>query len=280
MPNFNGIAVLIPSSGRFVPIEWGLSLASLQFPVGMSVAWFMSKSDPEKMKRGEITRDMQREALCDRAIEIGAPYVLFMDDDTIMPNYGIQHLHRALANNPDAAICGGIYCTKEEIPTPIVFDKIGGGPYYNWTVGDVFEVEGLGTGAMMIRTSVFAEIPKPWFKDTQDAPIAQAENYNGVDIPVAKNSGTDDIYFCAKVLKAGKKILAHGGVLPVHVDQFGKFYTLPLDTYPCRSFDERQKNSVEKKSKLAGSSGLSFDEWTAKLDEEEATRKALIEDED
>lgn len=224
---FNGVAVLIPSSGRGVSIEWAMSLATFQYPVGLSVAWFLCKGS----QRAE-----QRETLMQRGLEIGAEWLMWIDDDTICPNYTIQQLHYQLNQHPDAAICGGIYCTKTSQPEPLVFAEIGGGPFYNWKLGDVFECKGLGTGCMLIRAAALRDIPQPWFQEVSAAPVGKTATYNGVEVPVTKEDGTDDLYFCRKVTEAGWKILAHGGVLPVHVGQDGKFYSLPIDSLPCRDY--------------------------------------------
>ena len=206
----------------------------------MSTIWLLAKGNLEAIERGELTRDMQRQGLAEKALEVGADYMMWLDDDTISPNFAVQWLHRELANRPDAGVCGGIYCTKEAVPQPLVFDEIGGGPTYNWTVGEAFECKGLATGCMMVKSSILKDIPKPWFRDHNEAPVGQTTEYNGIQVPLAKSGGTDDLYFCQKVTDAGYKIIAHGGVLPVHVGQDGKRYTLPLDTYPCTSFDKKQ----------------------------------------
>ena len=97
MGKFNGVAILITSSGRDVSMDWALSLPTFQYPVGMSVAWFLAKG---------LARGQQRDALAQKALDIGADYMMLLDDDTISPNYTIQQLHYRLANNPDAGVCG------------------------------------------------------------------------------------------------------------------------------------------------------------------------------
>jgi len=195
----------------------------------MSVAWFLATGK----ERGE-----QREALAQRAVDIGADYAFFIDDDTISPNYTLQQLHYELAQRPDVGVIGGIYCTKAPTPEPLVFKELGAGPFWEWTLGDVFECKGIATGCMMIKTSILKDIPKPWFKDYQDAPVGKTVEFNGTEFSEFKDSGTDDLYFCKKVTEAGYKILAHGGILPVQVGQDGVQYTLPLDSYPCRTFEK------------------------------------------
>src|SRR6185437_1032900 len=84
------------------------------------------------------------------------------------------------------------------------------------------------------------DIPKPWFYEACEAPADEMVDLPGGKVNLAKRTGTDDLYFCQKVSDAGLKIMAHGGVLPVHMDQDGKYYTLPPDCHPCKSFDEKQ----------------------------------------
>lgn len=233
----NGIAVLVPSSGRHVCIEWAAAFRQLMFPVGMNQIWSISKADPNKGHQ----RDVQREALAEAAVRANSEYMFWLDDDTIPPPRAIQELFFVLAQNPKAAICGGIYCTKEEPPSPIVFMDFGAGPHWQWTMGDVFKCAALGTGCMLVRTSIMQHIPKPWFKDTSEALLLDTEDRNGFNLPMVGREGTDDVYFCKKVIDAGYDIIAHGGILPVHVDynDNDKGYKLPTNSYPVVSYGEK-----------------------------------------
>lgn len=222
---FSGMAVGIASSGRKVDLRWALAQPVLAWPVGMSVAWLV-RVGPD--------RAQNREVIAEKAVEIGAPFLFFIDDDTVCPNFAARALHHELSQHPDAAICGGIYCTKEEPPSPIVFKELGGGPHWQWKVGEVFECAGLGAGAMMIRTEFLPKIPKPWFFEPDVAPVSEVTNIGGLQVPLAREAGTDDLYFCKKVSDAGLKILAHGGVLPVHIGEDGKEYSLPPNSYPMQ----------------------------------------------
>ena len=186
----------------------------------------MSKADPD----GGHTRAEQREMLAEMAVKINAEYMMWIDDDTVSPATTIQELFYILAQNPKAGIAGGIYCTKSHPSEPIVFLELGGGPHWLWTMGDIFPCAGLGTGCMMVRTSILKDIPKPWFEDTSKATPGETEIRNGQEINVAARTGTDDLYF------------AHGGVLPVHVD-YSKTpnvpYKLPKNSYPVTSYQEK-----------------------------------------
>jgi hypothetical protein len=222
---FNGILVGIASSGRPVNLQWAMSLTCLGNPVGMSIAW--------GVKVG-LDRAKNREEIVDMALKLGAPYIFFLDDDTVCPNFTLRHLHYQLEQNPEAMVCGGIYCTKEDVPSPLVFMEYGGGPFYCWKVNDVFECKGLGTGCMLIKTEIFKMLPKPWFFEKNIDHVDKVVKIGELDVPLMRELGTDDLYFCQKVTEAGFKIIAHGGVLPVHMDENGKMYTLPLESYPCQ----------------------------------------------
>lgn len=228
-----GVMVAIPSSGRNVPIGWALAMASLSYPVGMNHALFCNVANPENK---EMTRDKQRESLAERAIALGAEFIMWIDDDTIPPAHAVQSLWYVLSQNPNAAICGGIYCSKEANPSPLVFKELGAGPFWHWTLGDIFPVAGVATGCMLVRTSVFKTLPKPWFKDFSVAEPGRTELVGEIELPIAGDQGTDDLYFCRKVGEAGHVILAHGGVLPVHVGEDGKQYVLAEDSYPYVSY--------------------------------------------
>lgn len=232
-----GIGVLVASSGRPVPIEWAMAIATLAYPVGANHCWLISKADPNNP---DMTRDIQRETLVERAIALGTEFAMFFDDDTVPPTHAIQSLWYVMCQNPKAAIVGGIYVTKSERPEAIVYKEIGGGAFWNWTLGDIFPCKGLGLGCMMIRLSALKNIPKPWFKDRLGNTDMRKEMIGEVEVDVVADQGTDDLYLCAKVADAGYEILAHGGVLPLHVGEDGQQYQMPDDSYPVVSYLKRK----------------------------------------
>lgn len=237
----NGVCLLIPTRAighlahRDVCIEWAIAMMQLSYPVGMNHYSSVSKRNSE-----EMTRDKQREQLMEESLKVGAEFSMWIDDDTIPPATTIQELHYVMAQNPNAGIVGGIYCTKTQPPEPLVFMELGAGVHWRWTLGDVFKCAGLGTGCMMVRNSILKDIPKPWFKDTSEAILGETETHGDMTINVAGRGGTDDLYFCQKVTDAGYDIIAHGGILPVHVDyETGIGYKIPANSYPVTSYAEK-----------------------------------------
>jgi len=242
-----GIALLLPSDGRKVSMEFYMSLLGLGYPVGTHRFLFANKKDPNKLQ----TRAEQRIALLEKSAAVGAEFSMWIDDDTICPAETIQELFYVMSQHPEAGIVGGIYCTKTVPPSPIVFMEFGAGPYWHWTIGDVFPCKAVGTGCMMVRNSILSKIPKPWFQDTSKSQTGVFEDRGGVKLHLIGEEGTDDVYFCAKVLAAGYDVVAHGGVLPFHEDQDGNFYQLPRDSYPVTSYIEKMKAAGKPVSPIA-----------------------------
>lgn len=221
-----GIIVALTFCDRLVTPDWALSLASLEMPINTNYSRACTKG---------VEIGMARNALAETAIENKAKYILFIDDDTAPPSFTIRRLMQILDTEKDAAIAGGIYFTKSVPPMPVVFKEEGEGPHWRWKFGDVFDCSGLGTGCMMIRTEVFDHIEKPWFKtvDEQEE-VAAGPKYTKIN---------DDLYFCKKVRDAGYRIIADGGVIPLHwqVESPSEadiaqrmHFSMPADSYPAQ----------------------------------------------
>lgn len=220
------LVIAIPFSGRFVPPEWAMSMATLSMPMNTNYSYLTIKG---------MKRDLAREHLVERALETGARYIMFIDDDTAPPSFAVHELMYTLDNaDDDVMFCGGVYCTKTNPPAPVISQDSGDGPFWKWKTGQVFPIGFIGTGCLMIKTEVFKKIEKPWFRDVTTVEEAIALGLETSDAPSFKYNMTDDIFFCTKLQKAGLKGLAHGGVLPVHFDQDGNPFALPLDSYPVR----------------------------------------------
>lgn len=241
---FKGLALGYASARPYVHIAWHCAVNSLVYPVGMNRLNIVSIKDPKKK---EQTRDAQRENIAEKAYDQKMEFLLCIDDDTVPPQQTITELFYQMQLHPNAAIIGGIYPTKTNPPQPIVFMEIGGGPYWGWTVGDVFQCAAIGAGCMMIRVPFLDRIPKPWFKDTAVA-LAPIDSHSENGARIVGSSGTDDVFFCKKATDAGFEVWAHGGVLPQHiemrVDEDGDdapiFHKLGIDTPPFQRYLERQ----------------------------------------
>lgn len=219
-----GLVLGLPMNRPNVPREWALAMATMSWPLNTTIMHLVISGRPI---------DEARELICETALEANAPYIWFIDDDTVPPHTAIRYLISGLEQHPTAIACGGIYCERREPTSPIVYKDFGIGPFWDWTVGEVFEVQGIGTGCLVVRTAMLREIPKPWFRT--------------VDVAVDSPGGlgllqtTDDMYFCKKAVKAGYKLLAHGAVLCDHYDiSSGQVYRLPKDSRPYKSSQQTE----------------------------------------
>lgn len=203
-----GIIIGIPLIGRPVAPEWALTLACLVFPTGCTYKIVITKGLPIDEARNGLVELAQKE---------NSDYVFFLDDDVMPPVDVLKHLYPVLAKDKNIGAVAGIYPAKTNPPEPMVYKQLGKGPFYNWKYGEIFEVEGIATGCMLINMEVFKKIPKPWFKTEAEDPNGKPRPYNI----------TDDLYFCNKALEAGFKLMAHGGVICSQWD-----IDVPPDYYP------------------------------------------------
>lgn len=148
------LCMCLPFAGRPVAPKWAVSLATISYPPNLTVHWAATMGMP-------IAQARQR--LVEVALERKADYLFFLDDDVIFERLALQRLMYSLQNaDPKAMAIGGIYPTKQEVPLPVVFKKNGAGASWDWKVGEVFEVEGIGAGFLLVKTEVFQHLEKPW----------------------------------------------------------------------------------------------------------------------
>jgi hypothetical protein len=178
------------------------------------------------------TIDDARNQAAQTAIDNDCDYVMMLDWDVCCHPETLHHLLQRLLNYPIHDVASAVYCCRHRnYPAPLVYFgedfKIG----YNWTVGDVLTTEehgltGFGCGAMLIRTSLFPRLTKPWFKTTKEL--------NG-------NGETEDLFFLKKArLEVGAKFLVDTSLLPWHIDpNSGVAYNLPHDSLPIKRWRER-----------------------------------------
>lgn len=208
-----GLTIGIPTTGQAVPFEWAWTLGQLRLPMNVDTRW-------ERTDNTEIGE--ARCELAERARLHGSQALFFLDHDVVPPLNALKLLWQALDEHPDAAIIGGVYTDKDEPTQPMVFDAPGCGPYWDWSIGDVFRVGfGVATGCSLINVALLDSIPRPWF-GTVDEP---GERW------------TEDMYFCRAAREAGHSVYVHGGILCRHYDlRTGKCYSLSPQTKPFRKF--------------------------------------------
>lgn len=152
-----------------------------------------------------------REILAETALERGFDYVLWVDTDMTFP---ADSLIKLLSTGEK--IVGANYCRRkwDELGyTAIkrVFETVDQ-KSQNCVTGPestgIEEVEGIGFGLCLTHTSVFEDVPKPWFW------------YHW--LPDLQQHVGEDIYFCAKAREAGHSVWVDHD-LSKHVGHIGTF---------------------------------------------------------
>jgi hypothetical protein len=209
------LVVGIPSRGQ-THIVWSFSFSQLMWPVSMSRSTTLTVGEEVATARCNIARN---------AIDRGAEFLFFIDDDVTIPNYGPQRMLYLMEQNPEWDVLSAVYVTKTAPPEPLIFgENLSDGAYWNWRCGEVFEIGGCGMGCCVIRTSAFEKFPEPWFAWTDES--------DGIN----KGGEGEDLYFCRKLTEAGGTLMADGAVLCGHIDmKTGSLYRLWRDSRPFKN---------------------------------------------
>lgn len=204
-------------TARPVCPEWALTLKHLVYPTGLNHT---------VMAIAGKRIDDARNEIIEKALELGCPTVFFLDDDVIPPATALLHLYPLLMADEQIIAAGGIYSPKREPTEPMAYRKMSAGPAYDMKFGEIFDVEGIATGCLLVKTKLFESIPKPWFK------TLDVSGQDGSHIYHHRMS--DDLYFCKKAIEAGFRIVANGSILCGHADAINhKIYH--LDQYRPKS---------------------------------------------
>lgn len=214
-----GVLIGLPTLGRPVSLKWAQSYKSLTPPINYNMTICEVRGRPVAEARNFMAEE---------ALRIEARYLFFLGDDVVVPPHTLRQLVTRMENNKSIGVIGGVYCSKSIPTAPLVFRGNGVGSYWDWKIGEFFEVTGLGMDCTIIRTEILQDIPKPWFRTIGTDSFA-----DGVS---KADQWTEDLYFLKKVSDGGKwKIYCDGSLLCDHEDVIGqKTYSLPADSLPMR----------------------------------------------
>lgn len=208
----------IPSRGM-VSTHFMSARAMLQSSLGISWSDYIVTHE-EAINRGVDPNSVaaKKQLIAEFAVENGADWVLYLDDDVIFPPNSLLQL---LSRNKD--IVGGVYWSKSQPPVPLIFRGHMRGPFMDWHVGDFIKVDAMGMGLNLIKTKVFKAMPKPWF----------SENYIYHDLRLAtkRDAGTtEDLYFYKKARDFGFEVWCDTTIQALHYDNRSKtFFGLTSD---------------------------------------------------
>jgi glycosyltransferase involved in cell wall biosynthesis len=203
----------------------------------MSMLQYPTNTTHRKLFRKGLPQDVALNEMSEEAVDLGADYILTIDDDTQPPPSVIAELMRVLETSDESVMaCGGIYTTKNIPPEPLVYMGFGQGPYWNWRLGEIFPCWAVGNGCLMVRTKLFGMMPRPWYRWIRS--VDEAKEFPELFLGILADNPSDieispDIFFFMRLEQMGFKVLAHGGVLPVHWDvESGKSYWMPANSPP------------------------------------------------
>lgn len=128
-----------------------------------------------------------RNGIAEQALELGAEWVFYMDDDQV---FAPDTLTRLLAH--DKPITSGLYVSREAPFVPHVYDvedERGWCSYRELKNGDsgLHEVKSVGAGCMLVRREVFEAMERPWWRLGQ----------------ITSDGWGDDHNFCHRAREAG-----------------------------------------------------------------------------
>jgi glycosyltransferase involved in cell wall biosynthesis/SAM-dependent methyltransferase len=191
-----------------VPAKWMMRIKELEkgVPSGMfwKYAWYEGK-DYLKNNGGWAKA---RTEVVKQAIAHKAKWLFFIDSDVFPPP---DVLSKLMAHGKD--IVTGIYYMKTMPPQPVLFKEMGSGPYYNFPVEELFEVEGSGLGCCLINMEIFEKFDEKGLPYFQENWLHEKADGSKVRINIG-----EDHWFFMKAKELGYKIWCDSSVLCDHLD--------------------------------------------------------------
>lgn len=136
-------------------------------------------------------------------------YLLTLEDDNLPPPEAILHLVESIEMGPFDGV-GGLYFTKGDLNMPqcygdpVEFSRNGVLDFRPRDMlaaikqGAIVPCNGIAMGCSLYRMSTFRDIPRPWFQ--------------------TNHSNTQDLFFCSKAARAGKRFAVDARVRVGHID--------------------------------------------------------------
>lgn len=223
-----------------LPVEFMLSHMNWVPPLNVSIAYMVKKNMLSSHARQVMTKE---------AIRMGAEYIFYVDDDSIIPPLGLYTLYNFMERNPHAGAISGVYTTREDPNEPLIYQEHGEGCAWDFELGDGAipeKIFGAGAGCLLARLSAV--------KDT----IKQMEAEYGQEVPIwadekdmpAKGSQDNqrvmwghDVRFCRMLNMHGHPVYVDGRVICGHFDiRTSKTFFIPKDAPGFQKTKDRQGN--------------------------------------
>ena len=144
---------------------------------------------------GRMLVTYARETMAEEAIKMGADFILFIDDDMLVPKDLFPHL---IKHANDADIIAPLCFQRLPPYNPVLYSMshtvdekgtitVKTDCMKDYTINGLFYPDAVGFGVVLIKTEVLKKVAKPWF--------------------FSNTSLGEDIYFCLKAKQKGFKLL-------------------------------------------------------------------------
>jgi SAM-dependent methyltransferase len=204
------VVIGIPSFGM-VSSYFYQAMKGQQFPLVSSAYDKIVLNKPIAEARNEIV---------EFALGQGANYIFWVDDDVIPPPDSFLKLYMHQKD-----IINGVYWSKSNPPMPLLFRNHLEGPYLDWHVGDLIEIDAAGNGLTLVKTDVYRKI-----SETVGGPWYSTEYTSFKNGTVSSPNNTEDLYFYWKAKQAGFKIWADTSVQAFHYEKINQvLYGMPMN---------------------------------------------------
>lgn len=219
----HGMFIRGHSRGKMmVPAQWALNYANLTHPLNCRTVCIYRTGQLSAKARNSMTK---------QAIEMGAKYIFYWDDDVIIPNLMLYEMHQILETHEDIGLITGVYTTKENPPEPVLYKKQGEGAWWGFSIDPEMPPEDIyaaGGGCIMARVEDIKKMQEPYWHDEMILhPGNPRHPYTiwGHDIRFIKNFRE----------QTGKRTVVKGSLLCGHWNAAeGKTYTLPVNSPPYK----------------------------------------------
>jgi len=213
-----------------IPIQFLLSHMNWVPPLNVSMAYMVQFGMLSAQARQIMTME---------AIRVGAKYIFYVDDDTLIPPKGLYTLHNFMEQNPLIGAVSGVYTTREDPPEPLIYRAHGEGCAWDFEMGELAIPEpifGAGAGCLLARV----EAIQCWMEQNPGVPIwADERQLPEQNAPPFKDGEANhrvmwghDIRFCKCLNEVNWPVYVDGRVLCGHYDILkNKIYSIP-DTAP------------------------------------------------
>jgi hypothetical protein len=155
----------------------------------------------------------QRELIAQDAVEGNYDYLLFIDDDVVFPPNTLTLLIETMESDPNTAVVGGLYYSRDSIKPMAVIDWDGGDttsaaiPAFSSDSTD--PVDGIGFGCALLRVSALRALSQPYF------PVHVFIDRRSRSVRLCD----EDYRYCERIRHAGHTIRLDARVRCSHFDR-------------------------------------------------------------